>query len=72
MNSKENKFLNRNSPEYIQELLIRKKEKIKKMNKTTEKLVRIMVELENIIEEEEIIRECKELVPPEDNIVRFN
>ena len=52
-------------------LLIRKKEKIKKMNKTTEKLVRIMVELENIIEEEEIIRECKVLVPPEDNIVRF-
>ena len=68
-----NKFLNRNSPEYIQELLIRKKEKIKKMNKTTEKLVKIMVELENIIEEEEIIRECKLLlVPPEDNIVRFN
>lgn len=66
-----NKFLNRNSPEYIQELLIRKKEKIKKMNKTTEKLVRIMNELENIIEEEEIIRECKVLVPPEDNIVRF-
>lgn len=67
-----NKFLNRNSPEYIQELLIRKKEKIKKMNKTTEKLVKIMVELENIIEEEEIIRECKLLIPPDDNIVRFN
>lgn len=67
-----NKFLNRNSPEYIQELLIRKKEKIKKMNKTTDKLVRIMVELENIIEEEEIIRDCKVLVTPEDNIVRFN
>lgn len=67
-----NKFVNRNSPEYIQELLKRKKEKVRKMNKTTEKLVRIMVELENIIEEEEIIRDCKELVPPENNIVRFN